>query len=219
MAVKWSRQDYKNRFLKFHYFFRSKYRIILTRLFFAAVLVIFCLGRNALARQTPVLSEVLFLFGATLVGIGVIGRAWSLSYIAGAKNKTLIVKGPYSLCRHPLYLFSFIGALGISFCTETLTVPAIILVCFALYYPFAIKKEELKMAARFGREYEYYAETVPIFFPSLRTFHEEEMRLINSKSFFRGLTSLIYFIVIIGLFELIESMQSLGLFASCYIIY
>lgn len=209
----------ENRFSRLHYFFKSKQRIIITRGFFIAVLVIFCFGRNVFASQMPLFSEILFLFGAIFVGIGVLGRAWSLSYIAGAKNKSLITKGPYSLCRHPLYLFSFVGGLGISFCTETLTVPAIILICFAVYYPFAIKKEEFKIATRFGEEYKTYAKTVPVFFPSFRTFHDDEIRLINSKSFLRGLTSLIYFIAIIGLFEFIESMQTLGLIASFYIIY
>jgi len=206
-------------FLKFHHYFKSKYRIAVSRLFFIATLVIFIFGRNGLEMHMVLLAEVLFLFGVLLVGIGVLGRAWSLSYIAGMKNKSLVTKGPYSLCRHPLYLFSFAGCMGIGLCTETLTVPLLILIGFAIYYPLAIKKEEFKMASRFSDDYGIYAATVPCFMPNFRTFQDDEIRTINSNAFLRGLTSLIYFIALIGVFELIESMRSAGLLLSFYTIY
>jgi protein-S-isoprenylcysteine O-methyltransferase Ste14 len=206
-------------FLKFHHYFKSKYRIAVSRLFFITTFAIFIFGRNGLEMHTVVLAEILFLFGVLLVGVGVLGRAWSLSYIAGMKNKSLVTKGPYSLCRHPLYLFSFAGCIGIGLCTETLTVPLIILIGFAIYYPLAIKKEEFKMASRFRDDYEIYAATVPCFVPNFRTFQDDEIRTINSNAFLRGLTSLIYFIALIGVFELIESLHTAGLLVPFYTIY
>src|SRR5438874_6144411 len=40
------------------------------------------------------------------------GRIWSAAYISGRKNHELVVDGPYSLTRNPLYFFSFLGYLG-----------------------------------------------------------------------------------------------------------
>jgi protein-S-isoprenylcysteine O-methyltransferase Ste14 len=36
-------------------------------------------------------------------------RLWCSLYISGYKNSQLITSGPYSLCRNPLYFFSFVG--------------------------------------------------------------------------------------------------------------
>lgn len=57
-------------------------------------------------------GEVLEQIGMILIVLGVIGRFWATLYIGGHKNKDVITDGPYSICRHPLYLFSSIAVLG-----------------------------------------------------------------------------------------------------------
>src|SRR5690606_40050349 len=47
-----------------------------------------------------------------LIVVCVIGRTWSSIYIAGHKVQTLVMDGPYSISRNPLYVFSIIGAAG-----------------------------------------------------------------------------------------------------------
>ena len=59
--------------------------------------------------------EALELFGVALLAVAAMGRIWCLIYIAGRKNKELCQLGPYSLCRNPLYLFSFVGVIGFFF--------------------------------------------------------------------------------------------------------
>ncbi|SDZ17016.1 Phospholipid methyltransferase [Jannaschia faecimaris] len=50
--------------------------------------------------------------GILLVIAGVLGRVWSILYIGGHKNAVVMQDGPYSVCRHPLYLASTTAVLG-----------------------------------------------------------------------------------------------------------
>ena len=75
--------------------------------------------------KAPFFNTILFFIGIILVGIASLGRLWCSLYIAGYKTDNLVTEGPYSMCGNPLYFFSFIGALGIGFASETLLVPVI----------------------------------------------------------------------------------------------
>lgn len=43
--------------------------------------------------------------------VAALGRVWTSAYISGRKNHELVVNGPYSLTRNPLYFFSFFAYL------------------------------------------------------------------------------------------------------------
>ena len=194
-------------------------RIGLTRLFAIALVLYFFLGSSIWIAKGTLISESLFFIGVTFVGIGVLGRAWCLSYLSGNKGETLITKGPYSLCRNPLYLFSLAGALGAGLCTKTFTVPLVILFTFSVYYPSVIKGEERKLRGKFGAEYESYYKRAARLIPSFRNFAEDDTTLITSKVFRRGITDLLFFIVLVGIFEFIEGLHRVGWLAALYKIY
>jgi len=195
-------------------------RIATTRLFCAILFAYYLLGINKWNLLNPIVEETLFMIGSLLIAAGVIGRSWSLSYIAGKKDDILIQEGPYSICRNPLYLFSFIGAVGIGFCTETFTVPLIIVAAFASYYPFTIRKEEAELKARFGHEYENYLKRVRRrMIPGFRNYMEPEKLEISPKAFRKGLFDLVYFIVFMGVFEMLEAFHVMGWIPAYYGIY
>lgn len=63
-------------------------------------------------------ANILRGIGIFLVIVGVIGRLWATMFIGGMKNEgvdgnSFVDYGAYSLCRNPLYLFSFVGLLGL----------------------------------------------------------------------------------------------------------
>ena len=60
-------------------------------------------------ETSPLIEESLMLLACFMAGIGAFGRIWCSLYIAGYKNNVLVIEGPYSMCRNPLYFFSFIG--------------------------------------------------------------------------------------------------------------
>lgn len=100
-----------------------------------------------------------------LIVIATFGRLWSSLYISGHKEHRLVAEGPYSIVRNPLYVFSFIGALGLGLATLHLSVLIIISAAFILYYPLVVLAEEHNLRQIFGSDYEQYRSQVPRFYP------------------------------------------------------
>ena len=144
----------------------EKYRIVLSRVVAAISVFFICTSKSYWETEDKILTVFLFFVGMVLVAIASLGRMWCSLYIAGYKNNTLVTQGPYSICRNPLYFFSMLGAVGIGCATETLTFPIVLIILFALYYPFVIKGEENRLRQLFGDEFEEYTQKVPAFFPS-----------------------------------------------------
>lgn len=197
----------------------EKYRILISRL--AAVIVFFFIvaGKSRWEAENEVFTFILFVIGIALVGIGSLGRMWCSLYIAGYKDEQLITKGPYSLCRNPLYFFSMVGVLGIGFCTETLTFPILFIILFSCYYPFVIKSEEKRLLAIFGSEFEKYNQKIPAFFPNNSTFEEPETYVVNPLVYRIHIFSALWFVWIVGILEVIEGLREIGLFKALWRVY
>jgi protein-S-isoprenylcysteine O-methyltransferase Ste14 len=58
-----------------------------------------------------VMEAVAFMF--YLAGLGF--RFWATLYLGGRKGSSVIAEGPYSVCRNPLYLGSFLLAIASAF--------------------------------------------------------------------------------------------------------
>jgi protein-S-isoprenylcysteine O-methyltransferase Ste14 len=114
------------------------------------------------------LDTFLGMAGLILLVAAMGGRIWASIYLTGNKNRTLITEGPFSLVRNPLYLFSFIGFVGAGLAFESFALAGLFgAVFFATHWP-AVRREERKLAALFGDEYEGYSRRVPRFVPALR---------------------------------------------------
>ena len=92
------------------------------------------------------------------------GRIWCSLYISGFKNAKLVIDGPYSLCRNPLYLFSYLGGVGIMLITETFIFPIVFTLYFLYYYHFVIRQEEAFLSEKYGTAYSDYIKTIPRFY-------------------------------------------------------
>ena len=146
-----------------------------------ALMILLVLGTESRWKEDRLVTEGMALAAVTLAAIGCLGRIWCLSYISGRKDSELVVQGPYSLCRNPLYFFSFIGALGVGLATCTFAIPLIIAVCFLGLYPSIIAAEETRLAEIYGQAYRDYLVRVPDFFPLSRTIrHRLRLRSILS---------------------------------------
>jgi protein-S-isoprenylcysteine O-methyltransferase Ste14 len=194
-------------------------RVFLQRAFVALVFVALLVSSEGWKSRYSLVEESLYLAGVVLVALCLVGRAWSLSYIAGSKNKKLTTTGPYSLCRNPLYFSNFLGGVGLGFCTESVVFPILIAAVFAVYYPLVIRKEERKLQRVFGQEFEGYTRRVPRFVPSLKSFSEEERIVISTKSFRRGIVDLAAIVVLMGLIEVIESLHEAHVLTTYFTFY
>jgi protein-S-isoprenylcysteine O-methyltransferase Ste14 len=108
--------------------------------------------------------------GLALLLLATGGRIWASVYLHGRKNQALVTKGPFSLVRNPLYLFSFLGFLGAGLAFGSVTLAAALGIVFFLAHWPAIQREEADLERIFGEDYVAYRARVPRFLPhSLRS--------------------------------------------------
>jgi protein-S-isoprenylcysteine O-methyltransferase Ste14 len=103
------------------------------------------------------IGGVVTLAGASL-------RIWAAGHID--KGRVLACEGPYALTRNPLYLGSFLMALGILLGGQGywLLIP-FGLFYLSMYYP-VMKAEEEELLQGHGEVFIEYSRRVPLFFPS-----------------------------------------------------
>lgn len=109
------------------------------------------------AREYPVWPGVAVCFlGATL-------RFWASGYLR--KDSKPAIGGPYAFVRNPLYLGTYLMALGTVWAIQNYWLLGILTVLFAVVYHFIILDEETKLRTIFGAPYLHYCRIVPRFFP------------------------------------------------------
>ncbi len=123
------------------------------------------------ARNYPTKIGTLICFlGASL-------RFLSSGYLR--KESKLAVGGPYSYTRNPLYLGTFIMALGATISVGAVGLAIVMAVVFFFNYHYVIDHEEKKLPAYFGDNYIQYCNLVPRFFPQFSAPPKEELLKIN----------------------------------------
>lgn len=149
-------------------------------------------------------GELLESLGMLLVVGGVLGRAWSILYIGGRKNRTVVIDGPYSICRHPLYLFSTMAVLGFGMMLQSLVLTIVLTGVFGTALYFTALREEERLRRNFGQAYDAYAEKTPAILPALSNFRTEEDITFSTSQLKRNFWDATVFIALIPLAELLE---------------
>jgi protein-S-isoprenylcysteine O-methyltransferase Ste14 len=194
---------------------RTRTRLLVSRLFGLAVLLLLAFG-SSYWSGSRLFDQGLFLVGVVLAVVGFCGRLWCHSYIAGQKKKVLVTDGPYSLCRHPLYFFSFVGGIGLGLCTETLSAALLFALAFAAYYPKIIRGEETFLSDNFAR-YEEYRKRVPLFFPRWSNFVEGD-GMVSVCAFRREIVANGGFLLLIGVFEMVEALHHNDILPTLFVV-
>lgn len=154
--------------------------------------------------------EIIELIGFLLLIAAALGRIWCTIYIAGRKNKELCQLGPYSLCRNPLYLFSFLGTIGFGIALQNLILAAISGIIYLAYYRGVIRSEERRLAHIFGDAFTQYMNTVPRFWPLWRKPTSSEALTVSPKVLERGLREVVWFLFAIIGAEIINYIHENG---------
>jgi len=197
----------------------EKIRIALSRVFVLALLMVILLSSSATNQRWPLFAETLFFMGVVLAAVASMGRLWCSVYIAGYKTDVLVMQGPYSMTRNPLYFFSLIGAMGVALATETLIIPILVMFAFAAYYPFVIKSEESVLLKRHGNAFSNYFKTVPRFFPKMSGFMEPDTYVVRPKVIKRHMLDALWFVWLLGFLELIEVLHELEMLPTLLWVY
>jgi len=111
------------------------------------------------------LHEGLEAFGLGLIVVCIVGRAWCSLYIGGRKKAEIVDRGPYSISRNPLYVFSFMGAFGAGTQTGSVTLASVFLLLTVAVFYATVKREEAWLSGAFGQTYADYCARTPRFGP------------------------------------------------------
>lgn len=121
-----------------------------------AIAWIFAVLLGLSARQYPTPPGIILCFlGASL-------RFWASGYLR--KDSRPAVGGPYAMVRNPLYLGTYMMAVGTAWAIGNMPLLAAVTIVFAVIYHFIILDEETKLERIFGAPYKKYCELVPRFF-------------------------------------------------------
>jgi protein-S-isoprenylcysteine O-methyltransferase Ste14 len=147
------------------------------------------------------------ILGYLLVGLATIGRTWCGLYVFGRKSKELCQDGPYSVCRNPLYLFTFMGAMGVAIGSERILVVIVFALIYCSYYQLVIKFEERRLVKLFGEEYDQYRKKVHRFIPGFRSYRSRERIEINPHFMFRRIAKGLWFFWLFSALEIIKALK------------
>jgi protein-S-isoprenylcysteine O-methyltransferase Ste14 len=131
-----------------------------------------------LARPRPLMLAA----GGIISVVGLLLRAWASGHIR--KNAELATSGPYAYTRNPLYLGSFIMALGFTIAGGRWLLLVLVASLFLGIYLPVMRVESTTLAELFGARYAEYARQVPLFVPRLSPYRDGHSA---GKRFDRGL--------------------------------
>ncbi|MFA4894290.1 isoprenylcysteine carboxylmethyltransferase family protein [Brevundimonas sp.] len=140
--------------------------------------------------------------------LAIVGRAWCSLYIGGRKKSEIVDRGPYSISRNPLYVFSYIGAFGIGAQSGSVTIGlAFVLAAMAVFY-LTVQREEAFLEREFGAVYAVYKARTPRFWPRFSLWRDEEELTIRPALFLTTIRDGLVFLLAIPVFELIDAGQA-----------
>lgn len=131
----------------------------------------------ALIAATPVVgprqialgwSYLAGIAGFICVATACLGRIWCSLFIAGHKDEQLVTQGPYAYCRHPLYSFSILGAIGLGLASKSPLLGAGVVLLISALVLYAASCEEQFLADAFPEEFKAYVAATPnMWWPAL----------------------------------------------------
>ncbi len=156
------------------------------------------------------LQVLMQLVGYALIIVCVLGRGYCSLFIGGRKNDELIADGPFAIVRNPLYVFSFLGTIGIGLQSGSLLITALLIGAFCFYYPKVVEKEEAFLLHKFGAPYANYMNSVPRWWPNFKQWAEPET-VVSKPGFVRKtLLDASVFFAALPIFTLLNWLRASG---------
>lgn len=116
------------------------------------------------------LDTIAQIIGIALILLGQLFRVSARGFKSenSFNGRALIIGGPYTLVRNPMYLGIFLIGMGVVLVLFRWQVACAFLLIFTLRYVLLIFNEEKKLSRIFPQEYPEYCSEVPRLFPSLK---------------------------------------------------
>jgi protein-S-isoprenylcysteine O-methyltransferase Ste14 len=142
--------------------FLQRYRVFAGFLF-AVLFVVF-------ARPTPTSLAI----GTAIAAFGLALRAWACGHIR--KVAALDTSGPYAYTRNPLYLGTFIMAVGFSIAAGVWWLAVLAALFYLSIYLPVMNVEAEELESYLKEEFREYAEAVPLFIPRTSPWKKQNRR-------------------------------------------
>jgi protein-S-isoprenylcysteine O-methyltransferase Ste14 len=155
--------------------------------------------------------EMIEWFGIFAILLCIFGRTWTSLYIGGRKNRALLTKGPYSVVRNPLYVFSILGAAGAGAQLGSVISSVIIGLLVWMVFYIEVLREERNMAARHGANYAAYKTSVPRFLPNPFLWRDEPILTVRPQKVLLTFADSTLLLVLLPLAEGFELLQKIGI--------
>jgi len=157
------------------------------------------------------LHEGIEIIGVILIATCIIGRTWTSLYIGGKKDVALVMTGPYSVCRNPLYFFSIIGAIGVGAQIGSVVFALILGISTWVLFCLVAQKEELALEATYGADYRDYCNRVNRFLPRFSLWQGDSVINVHVANVTRTFIDACVFLLAIPIAETIEYLQGTGM--------
>ena len=119
---------------------------------------------------SPALNNILDFIGVLMILKGNLLRMWARGHkkVFSDNSGRLVVTGPYTLTRNPMYLGTFLMGSGFVLVAWAWWVWPVFAVVFYMRFKRQIAHEEEILEKAFGPEYKAYCQRTPRFFPSVQ---------------------------------------------------
>lgn len=188
-------------------FANERWRMPLTRIFAVVVLLLLLFTAHAW-EQGVALDVAMEICGFALLIVCAAGRIWSLLYISGRKTTSLVDQGPYSVVRHPLYVSTLLGSIGVGLASENLIALAAILVFTVVSYWPVVRSEERRLIQVHGDAYRDYQRRVPQLIPRFALLSEPAELQVRPRVFRQGALEAL---AVIGIYMALQIIEGLHL--------
>jgi steroid 5-alpha reductase family enzyme len=157
-------------------------------------------------------AQLIHVAAVALVVTACLGRIWCSTFIGGHKNTQLVTMGPYSLCRHPLYAFSFIGSLGTALATHSIVLVLLTILVMASVFLRAATREERFLAQMHPQAFAEYAHRTPRWLPRPGSYRLPDSVTINPAIFRKSFLDAAAFVALYLIVDTVRVLRESGVF-------
>lgn len=184
---------------------KERMHIARALLLFSAPLLVFIAPHW---EDYSLLHESMETIGHLLVFSGVLIRVYTSLYSGGQKNKKLLVDGPYSIVRNPLYVGSLFAVLGLGLQTGSLVIAAIAVFVFLMLHQLTVLKEEAFLGEQYGDAYRNYYRSVPRWIPNLTLWKQMHELVVKPRMVLLTIRDASGFVLALVIIELLCALRA-----------
>ena len=154
--------------------------------------------------------EGIELIGVGLITICVLGRAWCILRVGNRKNLEMAEDGPYSVVRHPMYVFAIIGAFGMG--AQAGGVTAALVSGFVTWTILSMLSEsdDENLVEIFGARYFHYMMRVPAFIPNFSLYRRSSSLTFGPRQLVVVCLDAMIFFASIPVMEMFDHLHDSG---------